>query len=539
MSTSFPDSPSLDFEKKTAKDLLAAWRAGDPAAIDRVRARAPHLLTVSGTPKLAAAQFVIARERGFESWPKLKAHIDAAQPIEKQVERFLAAIGNKALPIARRLLADHPSLPSTSIHAAAAAADVDGVVRFLAKDRTLATAVDNTGKWPPLAYACWSTFHTVSPALAAASLRVVTFLLDAGAGANTSTPLPEGEDAGKLSVLYFACESNNVAVVHRLLERGADPNDGESVYHAAQYGHLECLDLLLAHGGNLSDRHERWSNTPLYFLAGHTDDEGGKAPWVKGLRWLLEHGADPNMTSGESRETPLQKIVASSRNAAATTLLLDHGADVHLARADGRTAYALAVRVGNETSAAQLVERGARTDVVAPIDALLGACARGDDGEARRLAAGQPDWRSGLTAGDRGTVIQGVWAGRPEVVRLAAELGFDLTWEGEWGGTPLHHAAWLGKPELVRLLLSLGAPVNVRDSRFGSSPIAWAAHGSTNCRTADDDYVAIVDLLLAAGATWEPAINKENEPPSALASRRVARRFTERGFVEPVAGAGT
>lgn len=528
MSTSPPASSSLEYEKKQAKALLAAWRAAEAPAVARVERHAPHLAARGGTPKLADAQLVIAREHGLESWPKLKAHIEAAQPIEKQAERLLAAVRAPVLPAARRLLASHPSLPSTSLHAAAAVADTEAVARFLAQERALATREDAAG-WPPLAYACWSTFHTVSPALAAASLQIVSLLLEAGAGANDSVPL-EGEEGGRLPVLYLACESNQVGVVRLLLERGAEPNDGESVYHAAQRGHLACLELLLAHGANLSGRHEVWNNTPLYFLAGQADDQNGEAPWMTGWHWLLGHGADPNVPSGELRETPLHKLAASHGGAAAAALLLEHGADLHQARADGRTAYALAVRAGNEAVAAQLRERGAREDELEPLDTLLGAAARGDAAEARRLAATLTDWRSRLTVEDRGALVQAVWAGRPEAVRLLAELGFDLTWEGDWGGTPLHHAAWFGKPDLVRLLLALGAPVDFRDRRFGSSPIGWAAHGSTHCRKADDDYCSIVDLLLDAGATWEAAVNRWNEPPQGSASRRVAKRLRERGF---------
>jgi hypothetical protein len=58
----------LNFEQqqKRAKELLKAARAGDPAAIARFE----------GTPpKLAEAQFLIARELRFESWAALKRHI--------------------------------------------------------------------------------------------------------------------------------------------------------------------------------------------------------------------------------------------------------------------------------------------------------------------------------------------------------------------------------------------------------------------------------------------------------------------------------
>jgi ankyrin repeat protein len=374
------------------------------------------------------------------------------------------------------------------------------------------------------------SFHAVSPALAAASVRCARRLLDAGVDANAWTPLPEGEAGSKLPVLYRACESNNLGIVRLLLEHGANPNDGESIPHSAQHGHLECLDLLLAHGADISSRHADWNNTALYFLAGHADDESGQAPWLKGFRWLLEHGADPNVTSYESRETPLHQIVKQPRTLAALDALLEHGADVNFVRADGRTAYALAVRTGNSTAAERLRARGAQTDGVPAIDYLLGACARGDRDEALRLAAAQPSWTSALTKEDRGALANAVWKDNFDAVRTFVDVGFDLTWEADWGGSPLHHAAWLGKPAFVRALIDAGASINMRDCRFGSSPIAWAAHGSTNCRPADGDYIAVVDQLLDAGATWEPSINRFGEPTFNMASKRVAARLKERGF---------
>ena len=61
-------------------------------------------------------------------------------------------------------------------------------------------------------------------------------------------------------------------------------------------------------------------------------------------------------------------------------------------------------------------------------------------------------------------------------------------------------------------------------------PIAWAAHGSVNCRTADDAYIAIVDQLLDAGAAREPSFNRWNEPPEELGSDAVADHLRARGF---------
>ena len=70
-----PDRPSLVQLRKRAKELLRQLRRGDPPAIERLRKFKP---TVSD-PKLADAQFVIAREHGLESWPKLVQHIQTAE----------------------------------------------------------------------------------------------------------------------------------------------------------------------------------------------------------------------------------------------------------------------------------------------------------------------------------------------------------------------------------------------------------------------------------------------------------------------------
>jgi hypothetical protein len=84
---------------------------------------------------------------------------------------------------------------------------------------------------------------------------------------------------------------------------------------------------------------------------------------------------------------------------------------------------------------------------------------------------------------------------------------------------------------MVRLLLAMGAPVNVKDRRFGGSPLGWALHGSRFSPRRDDDAcIAIVDLLLDAGATREAATNRDGEPPEDFASRRVAKHIRARGF---------
>ena len=60
-----PSRPNLEQYKKQAKDLLKQWKAHDPEALFRV---AEHASRPAVKPSLADAQFVIAREHGFNTW---------------------------------------------------------------------------------------------------------------------------------------------------------------------------------------------------------------------------------------------------------------------------------------------------------------------------------------------------------------------------------------------------------------------------------------------------------------------------------------
>jgi hypothetical protein len=97
-----PERPSLEQLRKQAKDLLRAWRDGDAAAVQRVRAHKPH----AAEPVLADAQFTLAREYGFDSWPALIHHVEARHPsglgyFESLARDFVAALGGDADALAR------------------------------------------------------------------------------------------------------------------------------------------------------------------------------------------------------------------------------------------------------------------------------------------------------------------------------------------------------------------------------------------------------------------------------------------------------
>jgi hypothetical protein len=88
-----PARPSFEQLRKQAKDLLRQFRSGN----DRARERfAAHLRRMDdprrSIPSLADAQFVLAREAGFESWVELKRHLEQSllAPFQKLAEDVLA-----------------------------------------------------------------------------------------------------------------------------------------------------------------------------------------------------------------------------------------------------------------------------------------------------------------------------------------------------------------------------------------------------------------------------------------------------------------
>ncbi len=137
-----PPNPSLDHYKKRAKDLVKAFQSPDSKAIRTWAANwidsLIRLSNLSITPKLpvrierwtdqleefactklsetctlAAAQFIIARAQGFESWPKLAKHLEAIARANSPINTFeLAAdaIVTGDLVTLERLLREHPDL---------------------------------------------------------------------------------------------------------------------------------------------------------------------------------------------------------------------------------------------------------------------------------------------------------------------------------------------------------------------------------------------------------------------------------------------
>ncbi len=104
-----PARPSLEQLRKQAKELLRDYRAGNTAAVERLSAVISRLADPAQSEgvTLADAQFVLAREYGFENWAKLAHHVETVNPserrerYEKLAEDLVAACGGDAEALER------------------------------------------------------------------------------------------------------------------------------------------------------------------------------------------------------------------------------------------------------------------------------------------------------------------------------------------------------------------------------------------------------------------------------------------------------
>jgi ankyrin repeat protein len=101
---------------------------------------------------------------------------------------------------------------------------------------------------------------------------------------------------------------------------------------------------------------------------------------------------------------------------------------------------------------------------------------RDDRGTVEGILANDNSLREQAIARKPHLIIRAAELGRPEAVKLLAELGFDVNFRKRL--TALHQAAFNGNLELVRLLIELGADPTIEDSSYHATPLGWAEHGN-------------------------------------------------------------
>lgn len=299
---------------------------------------------------------------------------------DRLAEFIEAAIWHGSLDQANALLAAQPELASSSIHAAAVLGDDAEVRRHLAVDPKRATAPAPPYGGDALNYLGLSRYLRLDRSRTSRFLRAATALLDAGADPNTGF-WTTGAHPERETALYGAAGvAHHPELTALLLERGADPNDVEVVYHSPETHDNRAMQLVVETGRVTAD------NLALMLIR--------KLDWhdYYGAKYLLDHGADPNQDRRWGL-LALHHSIARDNDIAFVELLLDRGADP--ARlAQGHTVSWLAARRGRGDVLAAL-ERHGHAEAPTGVDALIAACARGQE-NVPALARQRPEALSAL-----------------------------------------------------------------------------------------------------------------------------------------------
>ena len=499
-------SASVAAAERAAQSLVDAYRAGDAAARRRFAGRHPRFARGAGEPTAGDARLVVAGEAGYANWPKLAVDLGAAAVApEQRVDAFLAcswAWGDWERSQALLRLA--PGMGEANLYTACVLGDADQVAAYLQREPELARRSGGPRNWPPLLYVCWSAYLGRDEARSEGLVRCAALLLEHGADPNSAWRNPEGDV--EESALYGACGiANHAPMTRLLLDAGADPNDGESFYHACEHFDTTCLELLHRGAQPLAD---------LSYMFKHVIDYR----YTDGVRWFLDHGADPNHRHPASGETALHWAVKRGFGCAVIGLLLDHGADPNARTDRGLTCYPevrawtahdLALRLGQGDVAALLERRGAIPAEQTELDRLVVACARGDRDTAHAILSRDAGLIAGLDAADAALMAHVAQMNNLPGVQLMVAAGFDVNAAGWMDATPLHWAACRGNPAMLETLLQHGAAVAASAPAMSGTPLCTAVHQQWESA---GDYPEVIRLLIQAGAAVPEALYPTGSP---------------------------
>ena len=502
MATQLPERPNLEQLKRQAKDLLRSAKARQSDALARFRtlpafAHQRDDTQLAATIALHDAQSVVAREHGFASWAALAERIEEMTlQFDAAVVQFVEAATEVQPARAERLLRLFPRIAAAGFHTALLLGDVAEVERWLAERPSLATETGGPRSWEPLLYLCHTSLEFGAATRRDGLVACARQLLAHGADANGRYPwLHHGVQ--RAALWGAVCVTRLLPLARLLLEHGADPNDGVTLPLAASGGDLDALELLHAHGANVNQPWASDGSATIYAILNWADTPVG-------VRWLLEHGADPDPVFAANGETPLH-AVARRGEAATCDMLVRRGAAIDRSRNDGRTPYAVAELAGNHAVARYLAEHGASTDL-SRVDQLVAACSRGDRASAEAMLAAQPELASQLGPEHYAALYRAAERDDTRALETMLACGFDPNHaDEEIGKTALHAAAHEGRPESTRVLLAHGASVSARDREFHGQPLVWAADGFRSHAPDHRDYGQVARLLLEAGSPveWE------------------------------------
>jgi ankyrin repeat protein len=563
----------MDGDEPPGKELIMTRRPlptrhlPEHPNLDQLKHQAKELRDANPAFALHDAQLALAREYGFESWPKLKAFVDGAT-----VRRLIEAVRGGRLDEVRTLLSVRPELAQMStdnlgvVHHAVLARGPE-MVRILMRHGANA----REGVYP---YRDATTAHAI--ARQSGSEEIVRIIEEE----ENTRRSASGRLPGEASPLHRAAFSLDADIVGRLLDEGAEPNDrvfrGLTPVDAAahrwyQTDTVRAIDVirqLLSRGAVmtpaaavvLDNRDWLRAQHAEGDLTNHIEDSGGllriavthDRPEV--LTMLLDWGLDPDerirFTQGDENPAaswgmPLQAAAILGRYPMAE-VLLERGADPNASIYASGDPVSAAYERGDARMIAILERHGG-------IPTAGTVAAHGSVDQARRMLAGETP---GRVEGDDTSIAAELLSGaagrgRAEIVRPAlARVGWpanDPRWFAMLEQTLRHDSdpsptSWHDSPHLVcfRLLLTRCDP-NLRGrptdrQQFGLTTLHnIVARGNL----APEERGAFARTILDSGARLDVRDNLLKSTPLGWACRwgqlPLVKLFLERGAdpIEP------
>lgn len=454
-----PDHPSLEQYKKQAKDLVKNRKSSDPESIQRIRQHHPRFDKLSDSDilntrfVLADAQLVIAREHGFESWPRFAKHI--------------GRITRGRLPAALWKSAEEALITG----------DVGTLERLLRENPELR-------KQRPPAY---------------------------GSEPGRLAPNYSGADAQSIILHnhHFESWAGFSEYIDALKRNDSPIARFEAAVEAVIAGDVNTLERLLReHPDLIRARSTRKHHSTLlhYVGANGIEDFRQKTPKnaVQMAEILLDAGARVDAvadmygggcTALSLVATSIHPLLAGVQDAL-MGILIENGTTI---QSPGAVNDCLAN--GRPGAAEFLAGRGAPLDLegAAGIGRLDVVRSYFNEDGTLKMEATAAQKKDGFT-----------WAcefGRTSVVDFLLEKGMEVGAKlKHHGQTGLHWAAYGGHLDTVKVLLKRKAPVNVTGESFGGTPLGWALYAWAEAEPGSvrDRYYEVVALLVAAGATEDP-----------------------------------
>jgi ankyrin repeat protein len=314
--TYLPARPDLEQLRHQAKDLLREATRGEAEALARVHAVSDLLI-------LASAQLAIAREYGFESWPKLKREVERRE-----------VLNSRDLDRLSSLLAEDPELA------------VSRMVNW--SDHRLGAS--------PLNYIAMIGFDHerlgLPPDLPGTG-RVAAALIAAGAPVNGhpgefETPLMTAASYGDAEVAHVLIEAGADIEARASAEAGGVPG-GTALMHAAVFGMTTVLDLLVKAG---AQSHGIESAAAVGDISGRLTADTPLQARIRALTFAADHQRLAVIDQLIDAHTPVDaidemfgrhalRLAAQNGRPRSVRRLLEHGADPNLRDKHGRTALDL------------------------------------------------------------------------------------------------------------------------------------------------------------------------------------------------------